>query len=233
MQHRPIKPAALNPIAAAIIEELRKSPEAKRFVLGGYFALSHYLDYRQTHDIGAWWDQAGGKTESGVQAAREAMNAVARKRGFLLRERERGDVFYFTLHDPADDRAVFSFQIAERSKQLAEPLASPYPPIMIEAIEDNVAAKMTALVSRGAPRDFMDIYSIVQRGLCGASEAWHLWRQKNPNDSMSEAKAEILRSLEAIEARRPLASIPRNEANQAQKLRGWFRREFAANAQDK
>jgi len=226
VQRNPTKPANLDPIAADILEELHRAPEAKHFVLGGYFALSHYLDYRRTHDIDAWWDE-GGRTESAVQAARDALATVAKRRGLDLQERERGDVLYFVLQDPASHQSVFSFQVAERTRQLAQPLASPYPPIMIEAFDDNVASKMTALVSRGAPRDLRDIHVIVTSGLSTVSEAWQLWQKKNPDKSLTAAKAEVMRSLDALEARRPLRSLPEKEAEEAARVREWYRSEFA------
>jgi hypothetical protein len=53
----PLRPPGLDPFAVEILEQLRAYPEAKDVVLGGHFALKHYLDYRTTHDIDAWWAQ--------------------------------------------------------------------------------------------------------------------------------------------------------------------------------
>jgi len=35
---------------------------------------------------------------------------------------------------------------------------------------------MVALVERGAPRDFLDIYTVCQAGLVTLEECWELWR---------------------------------------------------------
>ena len=46
--------------------------------------LQHYLDYRKTHDIDAWWrDRASSRAEAAI---RSAMQSVAEKHRFQLRE---------------------------------------------------------------------------------------------------------------------------------------------------
>ena len=47
---------------------------------------------------------------------------------------------------------MFSFQIAARSAQIAQPLSAPWPGgLLLDTPDDLVAAKMVALVERGAP----------------------------------------------------------------------------------
>ena len=41
--------------ATEILNALTSFPEAGELVLGGYFALSQYADYRTTNDLDAWW----------------------------------------------------------------------------------------------------------------------------------------------------------------------------------
>jgi hypothetical protein len=48
-------PDEVEPLAAEILEALRDSPVAGEIVLGGYFVLREYADYRTTHDLDAWW----------------------------------------------------------------------------------------------------------------------------------------------------------------------------------
>ncbi|MCZ7638688.1 MAG: hypothetical protein M5U12_23095 [Verrucomicrobia bacterium] len=58
MQHpAPERPREIDPLAEAILTRLQPYPVARFIVLGGYFALKHYHDYRMTHDVDAWWDE--------------------------------------------------------------------------------------------------------------------------------------------------------------------------------
>jgi hypothetical protein len=48
-------------LAAEVLSGLQAFPESAELVLGGYFALRRYADYRATHDPHAWWKT--GRTE--------------------------------------------------------------------------------------------------------------------------------------------------------------------------
>src|SRR5262245_26239428 len=75
----PRKPAAIDPLAERILVELARTPEASQIVLGGYFALQHYAEYRRTNDIDAWWrERAQPAVESRI---REVMQHVAASEG--------------------------------------------------------------------------------------------------------------------------------------------------------
>jgi hypothetical protein len=47
-------PPTLDPIAVELLTKLRAYAECAAIVLGGHFALKHYVDYRSTHNIYAW-----------------------------------------------------------------------------------------------------------------------------------------------------------------------------------
>lgn len=217
------KPEHLDPLAEAILERLRQSPASSEIILGGYFGLQHYLDYRQTHDIDAWWRQrASLETE---QAIRQVMQEVAADHGARYQERRFGETLSYEISEP--DGRRMSFQIAVRDIALDAPQSSPWAPILIESLRDNLASKMNALVNRGAPRDFLDIQKAVDSGLVGEEECWQLWSLKNPGQRVADGKAKALIHLENLEQRRPLSEIqdPAQRAN-AQTLRDWFRRGF-------
>jgi hypothetical protein len=83
---------------------------------------------------------------------------------------------------------------------------------------------MSALVIRGAPRDFVDVREICRRGLATEDDCWDMWRQKNRERSLAEANVALLRHLELIESRRPLSSISdEDERRSAEDLRSWTR----------
>lgn len=217
------KPATIDPIADEILRQLSEKPEAAEIVLGGYFALSHYVDYRQTHDIDAWWK--GRASPAAEKDICDSMHAVCAARGFELRKRRFGETVSFEMC--RGGRKEFSFQIAIRSVSLETPSASPWPPVLIETLADNVGSKMNALVDRGAPRDFLDIRQIVTAGLLSASDAWALWSAKNPSQDIQAARQKVLLHLSALESRRPLAGIsdPSDRAS-VDLNRRWFRTEF-------
>ncbi len=217
------KPPQIEPLASKVLEALAGRPEASDIVLGGYLALRHFVDYRQTHDIDAWWRTRATKgTETAI---REAMEQVASSEGYELRERRFGDTLSFELC--CVDKKTFSFQIALRSVEIEPPVVSAWPPLLIETLRDNVGSKMNALVDRGAPRDFLDIMHVVTAGLESVSQCWELWSKKNVGDSADEAMDKVLHHLSALEMRRPLEGIPDlQERGRARETREWFHREF-------
>ncbi|MGH9627346.1 MAG: hypothetical protein ACRD7E_03135, partial [Bryobacteraceae bacterium] len=90
------KPRSLHPLADEILQRLAQFPESSEVVLGGYFALQHYADYRTTCDIDAWWrTRASGATE---QALRAVMREVAQRGGYELKERKFGETLSLELH---------------------------------------------------------------------------------------------------------------------------------------
>ena len=217
----PTRPERIDPLAEEILEGLRGFPESGEIVLGGYFALKHYLDYRTTHDLDAWWRT--GKSEHAMARIRAAMQAVADRHGMTLRAREWGETVSFELVQRGTK--VFSFQIAARSLELEPPHRSAWDPVLVESLADNVGAKMNALVERGAARDFLDVKELVTRGLTTVEECWRLWSRKNPGLDVQQAKAHALRHLEALEQRRPLNEIEHHEERaRARNAREWIRR---------
>ncbi len=217
------KPTQLDPLAEAILRRLTGKPEAAEIVLGGYFVLQHYLGYRKTHDIDAWWkSRANLATEKVI---REAMWEVAREHGLELRERRFGETVSFELL--SGGRRRFAFQIAVRSIALEEPSPSAWPPVLIETLSDNIGSKMNALVDRGSPRDFTDIHQVVESGLVLAERCWELWAAKNPQASLDAAKQKVLLHLAGLEARRPVSSIKDSaERIRAASVRQWYKEVF-------
>lgn len=213
-------PRSLHPLATEVLQKLSAHRAAAEFVLGGYFALQHYTDYRQTHDIDAWW--RGRSSPEAEAALRSVMSGVAATHGYTLRERSFGETLSLELYRGSE--RAFSFQVAVRSVGLEEPVASAWPPILIETLRDNVGSKMNALVNRGAPRDLRDIRHVVGAGLLSTRECWELWRRKNPEQTVESARQKVLHHLETLDTRRPLAGIPDPaERDAARATRLWFR----------
>ena len=151
--------------------------------------------------------------------------AVAKRHGLEFGVRTWRETESYELKSGA--KKLFSFQISERSIQLDEPLESPWPPVKIETFRDNLGSKMSALVDRGAPRDFLDVYELVTRGFSSPQSSWDLWCQKNPGKNVDGARLQVLHHLEAIEARRPLEGIEDTEQRErAKALRDWVREVF-------
>lgn len=170
----PKRPDALDPLAVDLLERLRHYPEAERLILGGHFALKHYLDYRPTHDVDAWWpsDASESNRQALLARLRAILVEVAREHGLAFRERQTGTEV-ISLELRKGHKAVFTFQIAPRTVELERPIGrrgSPWSPIPIETLADNVGAKMNALVNRGAPRDFVDIYTVVTSDIVTVEE---------------------------------------------------------------
>jgi hypothetical protein len=217
------RPRQLDPLAERVLSLLSGRPEGHQIVLGGYLALQHYLDYRTTHDIDAWWNARADSAAEKV--IRQVMQQVAEEVQMTLRERRFGDTLSLELVQEGQQR--FSFQIAVRSIAVEEPQPSAWPPLRIETLADNIGAKMNALVNRGAPRDFLDIHAVVDAGLLTPLRCWELWEAKNPGGSTEAAKQNLLLHLAGLDARRPLESIADPQVREkAHRVRQWFKDVF-------
>jgi hypothetical protein len=223
---RPQQPSYLSPYARACLEALVKANLADRISLGGGLGLFHYLDYRPTHDVDAWWSESS--TEAQKQAVVQALETSLSSFG-SVRVRAWGDVISVELSQ--DGKTVFSFQIAARSVRLEEPVLAGWIDVPLDSLADLVACKMNALVERGTPRDFLDIFRLCQAGLLSMDECWSLWRRRQAlagsDADASRARLAIETHLERIALHRPLEQIADlGQREQALQLRDWFLSEF-------
>jgi hypothetical protein len=221
----PTPPAHLNPYARDLLESLAGHSEAAQIVLGGGVALSHYLEYRPTVDVDAWWRSDGRAETRGLIGT--AMQDLAVRHGLELRLRRWGDTESYELLQ--DRRKVFSFQISSRTRYLDAPRPADWAPVLIETLRDNIASKMVALVERGAPRDLRDVYELCARDMITIDECWQLWKDKTSGADDREGRDKVLFHVERLELQRPLERIasPHERANAAA-LRQWFRLRFCA-----
>ncbi len=194
--------------------------------LGGAFGLLHYLDYRPTHDVDAWWDPSATSEEKEqvIQVIEKTLNPYGE-----VRRRSWGDVVSIELVQSAS--TVFSFQIARRSVQLEPPVSATWIDVPLDSFPDLVASKMVALVERGAPRDFRDIFTLCQSGLTTAEQCWQVWRQRQAlagsDANTRRAGLAVETHLTRIALHRPLNEIQNREQRaEAEKLRAWFREVF-------
>ena len=219
---QPQQPSNLSPYARTCLNALVEAGLAKHISLGGALGLFHYLDYRSTHDVDAWWsDSLTDQQRQAVVAALEsALSGFGR-----VSVRAWGDVVSVELSQ--NDKAVFSFQIAARSARLQESVSANWIDIPLDSLPDLVAGKMVALVERGTPRDFLDIYSLCAAGVLTAGECWSLWRQRQTlsgsDADASRARLAIETHLERIALHRPLEKITdTDQREQAHRVRDWF-----------
>lgn len=222
----PRRPSHLSSYAQACLQALAEHGLGEKISLGGALGLLHYLDYRPTHDVDAWWD-ASATTEDRHQVTR--VIATTLEPFGQVRTRAWGDVVSIELS--REGRTVFSFQIAHRSAQLEPSTPAPWANVLLDSFADLVASKMVALVERGAPRDFRDIYTVCQAGLITPHRCWELWRCRQQlagsDTDSARARLAVETHLARIAQHRPLAQIadPQQQA-EAQEVRRWFREEF-------
>lgn len=227
MRHKePSRPTHISQYAEDCLNALSSSNLGKTVSLGGAFGLLHYLDHRPTHDVDAWWLEGANSAQR--QQVLSLIVQVLERHG-NVRIRQWGDVSSVELLQ--DDRTVFSFQVAERSVQLEDSVPTQWTDVLLDSLDDLIASKMTALVERGAPRDFIDVHAVCEAGIATASTCWQLWfnRQERAGDSTSSARARmaVTTHLKRIEMRRPLRGIENQKQRlEAQRVRTWFRGEF-------
>lgn len=237
-QPTPVPPEDLPPVARAVLQALGVAEGARAAVgaslaIGGGVGLQHYINQRPTVDLDLWWTREPSSSDR--RALEAAVASVAEEHNYVLRHHSHGDVtsLAFVRKNSADDLAEFTVEVAMRDVQLAPYAQSAWTPVLLESLEDNVASKMVALVSRGSWRDFADIYAVVSNGLITIDNCWTLWARKqdglNRVPDVVSGKASVLRHLARIKQFRPIENIQDpTERARATELRRWFEAEFAA-----
>jgi hypothetical protein len=223
---QPHQPSHLSPYARACLDALVEANLAERISLGGALGLFHYLDYRPTHDVDAWWSEP--LTEGQKQEVTQTLETTLAAFG-SVNTRSWGDVVSVELSQGG--KKVFSFQIAARSTRLEQPISAGWIEVPLDSLSDLVASKMVALVERGAPRDFLDIFSLCQTGMLTIDECWLLWRrrqtQAGSDVDLGRARLAIETHLERITLHRPLEQIADlGQRQQASQLRNWYLNDF-------
>jgi hypothetical protein len=223
---QPQRPTHLSGHAEVCLEAVASEGLGDQISLGGALGLLHYLDYRPTHDVDAWWSPAA--TEQHQKKVIRAVEHALKPYG-QVRIRAWGDVVSIELMD--NGIVAFSFQIARRSAQLYPPEPAPWTDVLLESFPDLVASKMVALVERGAPRDFRDIYAVCEAGLTTPVECWQWWkeRQRRSDSDTDAARASLAveTHLARIAQHRPLADIDDVvERSAAETVRAWFSSEL-------
>ncbi|MBI2925256.1 MAG: nucleotidyl transferase AbiEii/AbiGii toxin family protein [Verrucomicrobia bacterium] len=227
MSPAPQKPTTLDPRTEGLLEWMGAQPWAHLVVLGGGVALKHYVDYRPTKDCDAWWD-AAATTDERQRVLEEVAAALLRLNpGCSLRRDDWGDVNSLAVVEQG--KVVFSFQVAQRTSQLAPYLSSAWGGLRIESLEDNIASKMCAFVDRGVGRDFSDVYQIHHRLGWSAAQLWQLWQTKNPPRAVGDAKTKARVKFEVLVRSRPLERIqPEAQRRELAAARRWFQVEMLA-----
>lgn len=223
---RPTRPKRLPEHAERSLRAVADAGLGRKISVGGALGLQHYLDYRPTADVDAWWDSAATEPDR-AELVRVVELALAAKGE--VRTRRWGEVVSVELK--VGGKKVFSFQIAERSAQLEPTTVLPWADIALDSLADLVASKMVALVERGAPRDFRDIYTLCQAGLTSAPECWRLWRERQrragSDTDRHRARLAVETQLTRIALHRPLESIADPEERaESERVRAWVETEL-------
>nr|HID14953.1 hypothetical protein [Anaerolineae bacterium] len=223
---QPRRPTHMPDYAEACLQALAANRLGEMISLGGAFGLLHYLDYRPTHDVDAWWVPSA--TEEDRRQVVHVVEATLRSFG-QVKTRTWGDVVSVELM--REGKTVFAFQVARRSAQLEPSTPAPWTNVLLDSFPDLLAGKMVALVERGAPRDFRDIYMLCQAGLTTPQRCWELWRRRqqlagSDTDSV-RARLAVETHLARIAQHRPLSAItdPAKRA-EAEEVRRWFAQEL-------
>jgi hypothetical protein len=222
----PKRPTNIPRFAEICLQALVDQKLNDRISLGGAFGLLHYLDYRSTHDVDAWWNEKTTTSEK-EQAIRAIETALAQYG--QVQRRVWGDVVSIELNQ--EDRTIFSFQIAQRAVQLQPTVSATWIDVSLDSFPDLVASKMVALVERGAPRDFRDIYVLCQANLSTPHECWQLWRERQTlagSDIDSDrVRLAIETHLARIALHHPLDEITDpKQRSEVKSTRSWFRKDF-------
>ena len=222
---QPRQPKHLSEYARVCLEALQQAGLGRAVSIGGAIGLLHYLDYRDTHDVDAWWTAAAG--DEYRERVLDAVEGALAKLG-EVRRRAWGDVVSIDLR--REGKTVFNFQVASRSAQLEPALVAPWVEVYLDSLNDLVASKMVALVERGAPRDFRDIFAVCRAALLSPQQCWELWRRRQvlsgSDTDRDRARLAVETHLSRIARHRPLELIDPNDRTEAATVRQWFLTEF-------
>ncbi|HYX26424.1 MAG TPA: nucleotidyl transferase AbiEii/AbiGii toxin family protein [Thermoanaerobaculia bacterium] len=222
----PVRPSSLSEYAERTLAALAAADLGHVISVGGAIGLLHYLDYRKTDDVDAWW--ASTATSEDRERVLATVESTLRFFG-EVQTRQWGEVVSLELKKGG--KTVFSFQIASRSVQLQPPTTLSWIDVELDSLPDLVASKMVALVERGAPRDFRDIYVVCHAGLVSPADCWRLWRERQQragsDTDPSRARLAVETHLTRISQHRPLEAIadPAQRA-EAEAVRSWFAQEL-------
>ncbi len=78
-----------------------------------------------------------------------------------------------------------------------------------------------------AHRAITDIHAVISANILSIDEAWAIWQLRNPRLDVEQAKAQVLKHLESIVARRPLDVLAPEQRDTVGEVRRWFREELA------
>ncbi len=220
------RPTRISKWAVACLEAIAGEGLGTAISLGGALGLMHYLDYRETRDVDAWWSagSSAAEKEKLLSVVEETLSSFG-----TVDRRSWGDVVSLDLREK--EEVVFSFQVASRSALLESSVRAPWVDVPVDSLSDLLASKMVALVERGAPRDFRDIYMACSAGLATAVDCWQLWRRRQAasksDTDQDRARLAVETHLQRIESHRPLETISDAESrSEAERVRAWFKGEF-------
>jgi hypothetical protein len=222
----PRRPSRIPEYAEVCLQALVARGLGGAISLGGGLGLLHYLDYRTTHDVDAWWSEGCSPEDRRcvIRAVEEALASFGE-----VKTRAWGEVVSVELL--REGRVVFSFQVAHRSAQLEPSTPSPWAGVPLDSLADLVASKVVALVERGAPRDFRDIFAVCQADLVSPRDCWTLWRRRQTaagsDVDPGRARLAVETHLARIAQHRRIEQIADpGERGEAERVRAWFAQEF-------
>ncbi len=105
---QPQRPAWVSESARACLDALSASGLGRFVCIGGAFGLAHYFEYRETHDVDAWWVESIASEER--DNVLRLLERTLRRFG-NVKTRAWGDVVSVELQQQG--KTVFSFQIGE------------------------------------------------------------------------------------------------------------------------
>jgi hypothetical protein len=163
-------PANLSRHAEACLRSVAGRDLGGKISIGGARGLQHYLEYRETHDVDSRW------VEAGAGDRREVLDAVTKTLQQFgdVKTRVWGDVVSIEFAAIGKDRLQFSGRPPVRTTGYTRACS------LDEVLLDGLTwwrPKLVALLERGAPRDFQDIFTMCGDALLSVQQRWELWKK--------------------------------------------------------
>jgi hypothetical protein len=164
----------LTPLQIRALSELGRIAESAPFYLSGASALSaFYLGHRRSGDLDLFTSE-----RPLVRPVSERLWTALKGAGVGVQVVRSFESFAEAVLQT--DREQTRVQFAQDSPFRLEPPALRFEGVAVDTLADLAANKLLALYGRAEPRDFVDVYEIVRRGLFEMDRLIDLSGRKDP-----------------------------------------------------
>jgi predicted nucleotidyltransferase component of viral defense system len=166
----------INNLQEKILRLFGQAEDSQKFYLSGGTALAYfYLHHRQSRDLDFFTSADDAVPDFG----KNLINFLT-KQGFTVENRRTMRSFCELYVNKDNDSTII--HMAQDSLFRFEPTKEfdQYPGLKVDSFTDIASNKLLALFGRSALRDFIDVYTLIQKGAFSKEKLIKLAKEKDP-----------------------------------------------------